>query len=140
MSIKCLQSASSFRNQVLYQSKRTNHSVAIETLNQLGGILNRHNSRALQLFSVKKDMIRRRCHLPAPRVNLSEVVNRPRRLEIQLHLRQLLSHRLCIRGRDYTNSLPRGQRCREVWQRNQERASTQVYGASGTEKTCKTPS
>lgn len=56
MSIKCLQSASSFRNQVLYQSKRTNHSVAIETLNQLGGILNRHNSRALQLFSVKKAM------------------------------------------------------------------------------------
>lgn len=71
MSIKCLQSAGSFRNQVLYKSQRTYHSVAIETLNQLGGILNRHNSQALQLFSVKKDMIRTRCHLPIPRVNLS---------------------------------------------------------------------
>lgn len=106
MSTKCLQSASSFRNQALYKSQRTYHSVAIETLNQLGGILNRHNSRAFQLFSVKKDMIRTRCHLPAQRVNLSEVVNSPRRLEIQLHLRQLFSHRLCNRKRERLYELP----------------------------------
>jgi len=106
MSTKCLQSASSFRNQVLYKSQRTYHSVAIETLNQLGGMLNRHNSRAFQPFSVKKDMIRTRCHVPAQRVNLSEVVNSPSKLEIQLHLRQLLSHRLCNRKRERLYELP----------------------------------